>query len=69
MPEQSPEQKPEHKTDGTNVKYMYCVKCRTKVGITNPERVTLPNGKHAMKGKCPHCGINCHQIVSSHVAE
>lgn len=35
---------------------MYCVKCRAKKEVTSPERVTMKNGKPAMKAKCPECG-------------
>lgn len=34
---------------------MYCVKCRGKKEVANPERVTLKNGKPAMRAKCPDC--------------
>ena len=35
---------------------MYCVKCRAKREDPNAEKVTMKNGKPAMKGKCPVCG-------------
>lgn len=41
---------------------MYCVKCRTKRDVDNPERVTMKNGKPAMKGKCPVCGTGMYRI-------
>jgi hypothetical protein len=34
----------------------YCVKCRAKRDIKDPERVVLKNGRPAMKGTCPVCG-------------
>jgi len=34
----------------------YCVKCRTKVEIRNPQKVKLKNGRMATKGTCPKCG-------------
>ena len=34
----------------------YCVKCREKREIKNPEEVTLKNGRPAVKGTCPECG-------------
>lgn len=40
----------------------YCVKCRKKVEIENPERVTLKNGKPAVKGVCPICGTKVFKI-------
>ena len=33
----------------------YCVKCKEKREISNAERITMKNGKKAVKGKCPHC--------------
>lgn len=34
----------------------YCVKCKTKRDIKNPEKVVLKNGRPATKGKCQVCG-------------
>jgi len=34
----------------------YCVKCRTQREIKDAKKVTLKNGKPALKGKCPVCG-------------
>jgi len=34
----------------------YCVKCRAKRDIKDPEHVVLKNGRPAMKGTCPVCG-------------
>ena len=33
----------------------YCFKCRAKREISNPESVTLKNGRSATQGKCPVC--------------
>lgn len=33
----------------------YCVKCRAKRPMQNPRRVTLSNGRPALKGTCPVC--------------
>ena len=41
---------------------MYCVKCRAKRDDPNAERVTMKNGKPAMKGKCPVCGTAMFKI-------
>ena len=43
---------------------MYCVKCRAKRDVANPEHVTMKNGKPAMKGKCPVCGTGMYKIGS-----
>jgi len=41
---------------------MYCVKCRGKKEVANPEKVTMKNGKPAMKGKCPDCKTGMYRI-------
>ena len=40
----------------------YCVKCRTKREIQDPQETTLKNGRPAVKGKCPECGTNMFRI-------
>jgi hypothetical protein len=40
----------------------YCVKCRKKVEIENPQPVVLKNGKKATKGKCSVCGTGVFKI-------
>jgi len=40
----------------------YCVKCRTKREIKDPEEVKLKNGRPAVKGTCPECGTNVFRI-------
>lgn len=41
---------------------MYCVKCRAKKEVENPEQVTMKNGKPALKAKCPTCGTGMYKI-------
>lgn len=41
----------------------YCVKCRKKVKIKNPVKVTLKNGRKAIRGICPYCGTKVFRIV------
>ena len=41
---------------------MYCVKCRAKKDVSDVERVTMKNGKPAMKAKCPDCGTQMFKI-------
>ncbi len=41
---------------------MYCVKCRAKKEVANPEKVIMKNGKPAMKAKCPTCGTQMFKI-------
>jgi DNA-directed RNA polymerase subunit RPC12/RpoP len=40
----------------------YCVKCRKKVEVKNPEKITMKNGKPATKGSCPNCGTKVFRI-------
>jgi len=40
----------------------YCVKCRAKRDIKNPQRVTLKNGRPATQGVCPVCGTRVFRI-------
>ena len=41
---------------------MYCVKCRAKREDAAAVKVTMKNGKPAMKGKCPVCGTAMFKI-------
>ncbi len=41
----------------------YCVKCRDKVAIAGSEKVTMKNGRPAMKGKCGKCGTGVYKIL------
>ena len=43
----------------------FCVKCRKQVELSNPEIVTMSNGRKAVKGKCPHCGTTVFRFVSN----
>ena len=43
----------------------YCLKCRDKREISNPEQVTLKNGRPATKGDCPTCGTKVFRIGKS----
>jgi hypothetical protein len=40
----------------------YCVKCRKKVEVKNPQNVTLKNGRPATQGTCPGCGTKVFRI-------
>lgn len=40
----------------------YCVKCRTKVEIKNPQKVTFKNKRQATGGICPKCGTKVFRI-------
>ena len=43
----------------------YCVKCKAKREIEDAERVTMKNGRPAMKGKCGTCGTCMYKILST----
>jgi Zn finger protein HypA/HybF involved in hydrogenase expression len=43
----------------------YCVKCRKKVEMKDPKKITMKNGKPAMKGTCPKCGTKVFKIGAS----
>ena len=42
----------------------YCVKCKSKVVIKDPEEVKMQNGRSAISGKCPRCGTKVFRIKS-----
>lgn len=43
----------------------YCVKCRTKTEMVDAVKVTMKNGRPAMKGKCAKCGTGMYKILSN----
>jgi RNase P subunit RPR2 len=43
----------------------YCVKCRAKTEIVNAQRVTMKNGRPALKGNCAKCGTGVYKILST----
>ncbi|HEV2954098.1 MAG TPA: DUF5679 domain-containing protein [Candidatus Dormibacteraeota bacterium] len=40
----------------------YCLKCKKKVEMKNPEPITMKNGKPATNGTCPVCGTKIYKI-------
>ena len=46
----------------------YCVKCRTKREMKDPQEVTMQNGRPATKGTCPVCGTSMFRIGSGAAA-
>lgn len=40
----------------------YCVKCKAKRIMKDPEEVTMKNGKPAVKGTCPECSTSMFRI-------
>ncbi len=43
----------------------YCVKCKAKRQMQDGEKVTMKNGRPAMKGKCPECGTGLYRILKA----
>ncbi len=41
----------------------YCVKCKQKRTMTNTEKVTMKNGRPALRGKCSVCGTGMYRIL------
>jgi len=41
----------------------YCVKCKEKREMQDVEKVTMKNGRPAMKGKCSVCGTGMYKIL------
>ena len=41
----------------------YCVKCREKREMQDPEEVTMKNGRQAVQGKCGVCGTKLFRIL------
>ena len=41
----------------------YCVKCKAKKEMKDAKKVTMKNGRSAMKGKCPDCGTTLFRII------
>ena len=40
----------------------YCLKCRAKKEMRDPEKITMKNGKPATRGTCPDCGTKIFKI-------
>ena len=40
----------------------YCVKCRGKREIKDPQKITMKNGKPATSGTCPSCSTKVFRI-------
>ena len=43
---------------------IYCVKCKKKVPVENPETITMKSDRLAITGKCPICGTTTYQIIA-----
>ncbi|MBQ0104767.1 MAG: hypothetical protein KBT47_01885 [Armatimonadetes bacterium] len=42
----------------------YCVKCKAKKEMKNPQEITMKNGRPATTGVCPDCGTKMFKIGS-----
>lgn len=40
----------------------YCVKCRDRRDMQNPQKITMKNGRPATQGTCPVCGTKMFKI-------
>ena len=47
---------------GSVVAEAYCVKCKAKREVKNPQNITMKNGKPALSGTCPVCGTKVFKI-------
>lgn len=41
----------------------YCVKCKAKKEIADAVEEVMKNGRKAIKGKCPDCGVVMFKIL------
>jgi hypothetical protein len=46
----------------------YCVKCKAKKPISDAIEEIMKNGRKAVKGKCPDCGVVMFKILGSKAA-
>lgn len=47
----------------------YCVKCKEKKEMKNPQQVIMKNGKPAMQGLCITCGTKLNLILPASAAK
>jgi len=43
----------------------YCVKCKSKTDIAKAEKVTMKNGRSALKGHCTKCDTKVFRILGN----
>jgi uncharacterized Zn finger protein (UPF0148 family) len=43
----------------------YCVKCKSKKEIADAMEEVMKNGRKAIKGKCPTCGVVMFKILGN----
>lgn len=47
----------------------YCVKCKAKKEIADAVEEVMKNGRKAIKGKCPTCGIVMFKILGGKASQ
>ena len=40
-----------------------CLKCKVNREVKDPEKITMKNGRSAIKGTCPDCGTKVFRIL------
>ena len=40
----------------------YCMKCKAKRNMQNPQQITMKNGRPATQGVCPNCETKMFKI-------
>jgi hypothetical protein len=43
----------------------YCVKCRNKRPVQDPKEVVTKNGRRALEGTCPVCGVRLFRFIGA----
>ncbi|MBT8242518.1 MAG: hypothetical protein HKP34_02240, partial [Nitrosopumilus sp.] len=61
-PESPKTKSPKTKSPKTKSQEAYCVKCKTKRIIKNPEETIMKNGRPAIRGLCSECGCKVFRI-------
>ncbi|GIS31201.1 MAG: hypothetical protein Ct9H90mP2_15840 [Dehalococcoidia bacterium] len=44
----------------------YCMKCKGKQTMSNPQQITMKNGRPATQGTCPKWELRCSRLVKLH---
>ena len=47
---------------GGNSMQAYCMKCRSRKEMKDPQSITMKNGRPATQGVCPTCGTKMFRI-------
>ena len=61
--EKKPHLSAKKSTPSEDVPEAYCVKCKAKTKISEPEKAVMKNGRHAIKGRCSVCDCRVFRIV------